>query len=206
MQCNHPVHLLHSTHDLPCGSLVPRPFFATWEKLVWWTAHSVFVPRDCKNYDVMVIGMQYMTSYKVWNYCGTHHRNLSNIFAIFGNINSSKSCQKWQFFDNAILRYFVAKIWGSDRQGTTILERNTSFSDRETLEQPCWQSNCPFTVDKFWTQLDRSWNSWQPSRALVSVLRSVVSGTLPRLLSFLGRHYSRVLRHFHIPAEGARTE
>ena len=92
--------------------------------------------------------------------------------------------------DNAVLRHIVAKIvfpGGSDRQETTILERNTSFSDRETLEQSCWHSNCPFTVDKLSTHPDRSRNSWQPSRDLVSVLRSLVSCTLPRLLSFLGR-------------------
>ena len=99
--------------------------------------------------------------------------------------------------NNAVLRHFVAKIWGSDRQGTTILERNTSFSDRETLEQPCWHSNCPFAVDKLSKHPDHSRNSWQTSRDLVSVLRSLVSCTLPWLLSFLGRHYSRVLRHFH---------
>ena len=98
--------------------------------------------------------------------------------------------------DNAVLRHFVAKNWGFDRQGVTILERNPSFSNRETLEQSCWHSNCPFTVDKLSTHPDHSWNSWHPSRDLVTVLRSLVSCTLPRLLSFLGRHYSRVLRHF----------
>ena len=92
-----------------------------------------------------------------------------------------------------VLRHFIAKIWDSDRQGTTILERNTSFSNRETLEQSCWHSNCPFMVEKLSTQTR---NSWQPSRDLVSVLHSLVSCTLSRLLSFLGRHYSRVLRHF----------
>ena len=102
--------------------------------------------------------------------------------------------------DNTVLRHFVAKIVfpaGSNHQGTTILERNTSFSDRETLEQSWWHSNCPFTVDKLSTHPDCSQNSWQPSRALVSVLRSLVSCILPRLLSILSRHYSRVLRHFH---------
>ena len=42
--------------------------------------------------------------------------------------------------DNAILRHFVVKIVfprGSDRQETMILERNTSFNSRETLEQSC---------------------------------------------------------------------
>ena len=101
--------------------------------------------------------------------------------------------------DNAILRHFVAKmvfLGGSDHQETTILEKNTSFSDRETLDQSCWHSNGPFMVDKLSTHPDHSWNSWRPSCDLVSVLRSLVSCTLPRLLSFLGRHYSRVLRHF----------
>jgi len=95
--------------------------------------------------------------------------------------------------NNAVLRHFVAKIVfprGSDRKGTTILERNTSFSDRETVEQSCWHSNCPFTVDKLLAHPDCSRNSWQPSRDLVSVLCSLVSCTLPRLLSFPGRHYS----------------
>jgi len=98
--------------------------------------------------------------------------------------------------DNTVLRHFVAKIWGSNCQGTTILERNTSFSNRKTLEHSCWHSNCPFTVDKLSTHPDRSRNSWQPSRDLVSVLRSLVSCTLFWLLSFLGHHYSHVLRHF----------
>ena len=84
---------------------------------------------------------------------------------------------------------------GSDHKGMTILERNTSFSDRETLEQSWWHSNCPFTVDKLSTHPDHSRNSWQPSHDLVTVL---VSHILPRLLSFLGRHhsYSHVIRHF----------
>ena len=53
--------------------------------------------------------------------------------------------------DNIVLRHIVAKIvfpGGSDRQESTILERNTSVSDREALEQSYWHSNCPFTVDK----------------------------------------------------------
>ena len=103
--------------------------------------------------------------------------------------------------NNAVLRHFVAKTVfprGSDRQETTILERNTSFSDRETLEQSCWHSNCPFTVDKLSTHPDRFQNSWQPSRALVSVLRSLVSCILPRLLSILSPRapYIILLRHF----------
>ena len=76
----------------------------------------------------------------------------------------------------------------------TILERNTSFSDKETLEQSYWHSNFPFTVDKLSTHPYCSRNSWQPSRWLVSVLHSLVSCILPRLLSFLGRHYSSGLR------------
>jgi len=51
--------------------------------------------------------------------------------------------------DNAVLRHIVTKIvfpGGSDRQETMILERNTSFSDRETLEQSYWHSNLPFHV------------------------------------------------------------
>jgi len=38
-------------------SLVPRPFFATREKLVWWMAYSIFVPCGCKNCDVTLVGM-----------------------------------------------------------------------------------------------------------------------------------------------------
>ena len=101
--------------------------------------------------------------------------------------------------DVVVLRYFIAKIvfpGGSNHQETTILERNTFFSDRVTLEQSCWHSNCPFTVDKLSTHPDHSLNSWQHSRDLVSVLCSLVSCTLPRLLNFFGRHYSRLLRHF----------
>ena len=79
---------------------------------------------------------------------------------------------------------------------TMILERNTSFCNRETLEQSYWHSNCPFMIDKFSTHPDRSRNSWQPSHDLISVLHSFVTCILPRLLSFLGHHYSRVICHF----------
>jgi len=39
------------------GSLVPRPYFTTQGKLVWWTAYSIFVPCCCKNCDVTLVGM-----------------------------------------------------------------------------------------------------------------------------------------------------
>ena len=102
--------------------------------------------------------------------------------------------------DNAVLRHFIAKMvfpGGSDHQETTILEINTFVSDRETLEQPCWHSNCPFTVVKLSKHPDRSRNSRQPSRYLISILHSLISCILPQSLSFLGRHYPRVIRHFH---------
>ena len=57
--------------------------------------------------------------------------------------------------DNAILRHIIAKIvlpGGSDCQEMMVLERNTSFSDRETPEQSYWHSN--FTVDKLSTHPD----------------------------------------------------
>jgi len=103
-----------------------------------------------------------MTSCKVWNYCGT----------------------RWR-----LLETFHCKIWGSDCQVLTILERNTSFSDRD--------SGAILLAFKLsihgWQALN---TSRQSSCDLVSVLRSLVSYTLPRLLSFLGRHYSCVLWHF----------
>jgi len=54
--------------------------------------------------------------------------------------------------DNAVPRHIVAKVvflGSSDRKETTILEGNTSFSDRETLEQSYWHSNFPFTLTSF---------------------------------------------------------
>jgi len=75
---------------------------------------------------------------------------------------TSYKCGTTVAHDNAVLRHIVAKIvfpGGSDRQETTILERNTSFSDRETLEQSYWHSNFPFTVDKLSTHPDCSRNS-----------------------------------------------
>jgi len=116
--------------------------------------------------------------------------------------------------DNAFLRHFLAKMvfaGGSDCQETTILEINTSVSDKETLEQSCWHLNCPFKLS---TNPDHSQNSRQPSCDLVSVLRSLVSYMLPRSLGFLGRHYPCVTCTFtkqpdwtaNILAEGTRTE
>ena len=64
--------------------------------------------------------------------------------------------------DNAVLRQIIAKVvfsGGSDRLETTILERNTPFSDRETRERSYWHSNFPFTVDKLSTHPDRLRNS-----------------------------------------------
>ena len=88
--------------------------------------------------------------------------------------------------DNAILRHFVACIVFLE---VPILERNTyklwsNLTGLQTFH--CWLSNSQ-------THPDHSQSFWQPTHDLVSVLRSLVSCILPRLLSFLGCHYSHVL-------------
>ena len=95
--------------------------------------------------------------------------------------------------DNAVLRQIIAKVvfsGGSDRLETTILERNTPFSDRETRERSYWHSNFQHILTVCETP-DSLLASWFQSR-----LASLFSCIQPRLLSFLGCHYSRVLRHF----------
>ena len=74
-------------------------------------------------------------------------------------------------WDTVILFVFLR---GSDHKGK-ILERKTSVSIRETLEQTHYHSNFPLPVSSSQTHPDCSQNFWQPSGDLVSVLHSLVS-------------------------------
>ena len=83
---------------------------------------------------------------------------------------------------------------------------------RITEERRSWKEKLLSVTERLWSKLTgiltfhcqlsssqihprHSWNCWQPSCDWVSVLHSLVFCILPRLLSFLGHHYSRTLRH-----------
>ena len=83
-----------------------------------------------------------------------------------------------------------------DHRGKKILERKTSFSDRETLEQTYWHSNFPLSVVKLSNTSQtfmKLLTALKPSHDLVSVLHCLVSCIRPQLLSFLSHHYSQTL-------------
>jgi len=108
------------------------------------------------------------------------------------------------------------------------LQRWSSSEVSITKKRRSWKEKHPFIDREYWSNLigihtfhcrlssfqahpDHSWNSWRPSRDLVSVLHSLVSWILPRSLSFLGFHYS----HYYVTqsdwptnvlAYGMRTE
>jgi len=116
--------------------------------------------------------------------------------------------------NDAVLRHFVVCLprrfrlprkdpgkknpWQRDRDsGAILLAFKLSTASCQALKHP-------------------SWNSWQPSCDLVSVLHSLVSCILPQSISFLGRHYSRGLYYVTdemppdwptiIPEHGTRME